>query len=215
MATYKVTIMGKEYNLTSEDNKDYTEKLAAALDKRIREMRARFSSLSVTDCAVLTALDCMDELGQSNRNIDNIRTQIKDYVDDAGRARNQAASAQREIKMLKEKVEQLEKELAERTNFSAMDSVGEAVSAEDILKGDIRAAIGETSDGETAAGATSPAETNAHAKSAAENTAEKKPKYDVQNSPYMKSFNAAQNNRHVDGALGGARFGKDYNGSNK
>ena len=104
MATYKVTIMGKEYNLTSEDNKDYTEKLAAALDKRIRDMRARFSSLTVTDCAVLTALDCMDELGQSNRNIDNIRTQIKDYVDDAGRARNQAASAQREIKALKERI---------------------------------------------------------------------------------------------------------------
>ena len=86
MATYKVVIMGKEYVLTSEENKDYTERLAAALDKRIKDMRARFSSLSITDCAVLTALDCMDELGQANRNIDNIRTQIKDYVDDAGRA---------------------------------------------------------------------------------------------------------------------------------
>lgn len=145
MATYKVIIMGKEYNLTSEENKDYTEKLAEALDKRIRTMRARFSSLSVTDCAVLTALDCMDELGQQNRNIDNIRTQIKDYVDDAGRARNQAAAAQREIKALKERVEQLEKELAERTNFGSSNNVGEAVSAVDILKGDIEAAIGEKS----------------------------------------------------------------------
>ncbi|WP_294491561.1 cell division protein ZapA [uncultured Ruminococcus sp.] len=143
MATYKVFIMGKEYNLTSEDNKDYTEKLAEALDKRIRSMRARFSSLSVTDCAVLTALDCMDELGQQNRNIDNIRTQIKDYVDDAGRARNQAAAAQREIKILQERIEQLEKELSERTNFGSSNNVGEAVSAEDILKGDIEAAIGE------------------------------------------------------------------------
>ncbi|HCJ40605.1 cell division protein ZapA [uncultured Ruminococcus sp.] len=143
MATYKVFIMGKEYNLTSEDNKDYTEKLAEALDKRIRSMRAKFSSLSVTDCAVLTALDCMDELGQQNRNIDNIRTQIKDYVDDAGRARNQAAAAQREIKALQERIEQLEKELSERTNFGSSNNVGEAVSAEDILKGDIEAAIGE------------------------------------------------------------------------
>ena len=143
MATYKVFIMGKEYNLTSEDNKDYTEKLAEALDKRIRSMRAKFSSLSVTDCAVLTALDCMDELGQQNRNIDNIRTQIKDYVDDAGRARNQAAAAQREIKILQERIEQLEKELSERTNFGSSNNVGEAVSAEDILKGDIEAAIGE------------------------------------------------------------------------
>lgn len=149
--TYKVLIMGKEYTLTSEDNKDYTEKLAAALDKRIKDMRAKFTSLSITDCAVLTALDCMDELGQSNRNIDNIRTQIKDYVDDAGRARSQAAAAQRENKALRDRVEQLEKELRERTNFDAMDNVGESVSAEDILRGDIAAAIGDSPKAKAAA----------------------------------------------------------------
>ncbi|MCR5020768.1 cell division protein ZapA [Ruminococcus sp.] len=173
MATYKVTIMGRDYNLTSEDNKDYTERLAAALDKRLKDMKARFTSLTVTDCAVLTALDCMDELGQANRNIDNIRTQIKDYVDDAGRARNQAAAAQREIKSLQERVEQLEKELAERTNFSAMNNVGEAVSAEDILKGDIKAAIGENTVTET-----KPEISDAQRKS-------------IQDSPYMKSFEQA------------------------
>ena len=106
----KVLIMGKEYVLSSNENKDYTERLAEALNKRLKDMKARFSSLTITDCAVLTALDCMDELGQSNRNIDNIRTQIKDYVDDAGRARDQAIAAQREIKMLKEQLELTKKE---------------------------------------------------------------------------------------------------------
>ncbi|MBE6870092.1 MAG: cell division protein ZapA [Ruminococcus albus] len=197
MATYKVVIMGKEYVLTSEENKDYTERLAAALDKRIKDMRARFSSLSITDCAVLTALDCMDELGQANRNIDNIRTQIKDYVDDAGRARNQATGAQREIKILKERVEQLEKELAERTNFSAMNNVGEAVSAEDILKGDIKAAIGETSEPESVH-----AENNAQRRS-------------IQDSPYMRSYEQAMNKRPADGAAGGARFSGNDQGNNK
>lgn len=197
MATYKVVIMGKEYVLTSEENKDYTERLAAALDKRIKDMRARFSSLSITDCAVLTALDCMDELGQANRNIDNIRTQIKDYVDDAGRARNQATGAQREIKILKERVEQLEKELAERTNFSAMNNVGEAVSAEDILKGDIKAAIGETPEPESVH-----AENNAQRRS-------------IQDSPYMRSYEQAMNKRPADGAAGGARFSGNDQGNNK
>jgi len=197
MATYKVVIMGKEYVLTSEENKDYTERLAAALDKRIKDMRARFSSLSITDCAVLTALDCMDELGQANRNIDNIRTQIKDYVDDAGRARNQATGAQREIKILKERVEQLEKELAERTNFSAMNNVGEAVSAEDILKGDIKAAIGETSEPEAVH-----AENNAQRRS-------------IQDSPYMRSYEQAMNKRPADGAAGGSRFSGNDQGNNK
>lgn len=134
---YKVVICGKEYTLTSEDNKDYTVKLAAMLDKRIKDMKSKFKSLSASDCAILTALDCMDELAQANRNIDNIRTQIKDYVDDAGRARTQSASAQREIMALKEKVAALEKELEERTNFTSGSTNDSPVSAADMLFGDI------------------------------------------------------------------------------
>ena len=201
MATYKVTIMGKEYNLTSEDNKDYTEKLAAALDKRIKDMRTRFTSLSVTDCAVLTALDCMDELGQSNRNIDNIRTQIKDYVDDAGRARNQAAAAQREIKALKERIEQLELELAERTNFRTIDNVGEAVSAEDILKGDIEAAIGGTDTVKNSEASAKPASSTLESV--------------WQTGKNVTSQAAGRNSKPVDGALGGTRFNSDHNTGKK
>lgn len=143
---FKVTICGKDYTLTSEDSKEYTQKLAAILDKRIRDMKAKFSSLSITDCAVLTALDCMDELAQSNKNIDNIRSQIKDYVDDANRARTQSNSSQREIKALKEKIEMLEKELQERTNYTGTNSNDTLVSAKDMLSQDIEKALGTDAD---------------------------------------------------------------------
>ena len=182
--TYKVMIMGKEYVLTSEDNKEYTEKLAANLDKRIRDMRTKFTSLSITDCAVLIALDCMDELGQSNRNIDNIRTQIKDYVDDAGRARTQANSVQRENKMLRERVEQLERELRERTNFSSTDNVGESISAEAMPSRDIKEALGDTEDETSAAVSESPEEAAEAVKNAMQ-----------------------QDNRPVDGVVGSVWYG--------
>lgn len=138
---YKINVCGKEYNLSSEDNKDYTVKLAQILDKRIRDMKSKHQSLSVTDCAVLTALDCLDELAQANRNIDNIRSQIKDYVDDASRARNQANSAQREIRTLKERVAALETELKERTNYNPSEELEEPLNASAILDQDIRDAI--------------------------------------------------------------------------
>lgn len=139
---FKVTICGKDYTLTSEDSKEYTQKLAEILDKRIRDMKAKFSSLSITDCAVLTALDFMDELAQSNKNIDNIRSQIKDYVDDANRARTQSNSSQREINSLKEKIAMLEKELQERTNYTGANSNDTLVSAKDMLSQDIEKALG-------------------------------------------------------------------------
>ena len=137
----KIKVCGKEYLVSSEDPSEYTLRLAEALDRKIRALGAKFSGMSITDCAVLTALDCLDELYKANQNIDNIRSQIKDYVDDAGRARTQSASAQREIKMLQERVAQLEKELRERTNFSISDTDEEELSAAEMLDRDIMAAL--------------------------------------------------------------------------
>lgn len=139
----KIKICGKEYMLSSEDSPEYTKKLAEVLDKRIRSLGSKVSGMSITDCAVLTALDCLDELTKLNQNIDNIRSQIKDYVDDASRARNQAAAAQREVKQLQERVAALEKELSERTNFDMAPSTDpeDSMSAKDMLDRDILAAI--------------------------------------------------------------------------
>jgi cell division protein ZapA len=111
----KVNICHKEYTLMSEETQEYTNKLALSVDNRIMSISKRSPSLSTVDAAVLTALDYADELEKANQNIENIRSQIKDYVDDASRARSQSDDAQREIRALKERIERLEKELKEKT----------------------------------------------------------------------------------------------------
>ena len=100
----KVNIYNRTYNLLSEESQEYTNKLALVINAKIKGMMKAIPSLSVQDAAVLTALDCLDELSKANQNIENIRTQIKDYVDDAGRARSQADEAQKEIRELQAKV---------------------------------------------------------------------------------------------------------------
>lgn len=106
-----VRIHNKDYTLMSDETKEYTDRLALALDSRMKAMLKKAPSLSVTDAAALTALDCMDELAKANQNIENIRTQIKDYVDDAAKSRQKYEEAQREIRTLKEKNARLEEEL--------------------------------------------------------------------------------------------------------
>ena len=108
----KVNIYNRTYNLLSEESQEYTNKLALVINSKIKGMMKAIPSLSVQDAAVLTALDCLDELSKANQNIENIRTQIKDYVDDAGRARSQADEAQKEIRELQAKVHDLEEQLA-------------------------------------------------------------------------------------------------------
>ena len=120
----------------------------------------------------------------SAKNAFYLSFQIKDYVDDAGRARTQANSVQRENKMLRERVEQLERELRERTNFSSTDNVGESISAEAMLSRDIKEALGDTEDETSAAVSESPEEAAEAVKNAMQ-----------------------QDNRPVDGVVGSVWYG--------
>ena len=136
----KVNIYNRTYNLLSEESQEYTNKLALVINSKIKGMMKAIPSLSVQDAAVLTALDCLDELSKANQNIENIRTQIKDYVDDAGRARSQADEAQKEIRELQAKVHDLEEQLEARTVVKR-EPEDEVINANELLSQEIKNAI--------------------------------------------------------------------------
>lgn len=97
----KVTVAGMDFSLVSEDEPAYVEGLAKQLSKRIEEIVASNSNLSVAQAAILVALECEDELNKHNSSSDNLRAQIKDYLEDAARARMEAEGYKRELERLK------------------------------------------------------------------------------------------------------------------
>lgn len=113
----KITIYNKDYNLVSDETQEYTNVLAAKIDSGIRQLLMSAPCLSVQEASVLFALDCIDELTKTKQNMENIRSQIKGYVDDAVNAQEEADEAKKENRMLKEKIEKLELELHMRTAF--------------------------------------------------------------------------------------------------
>lgn len=109
-----VKIQRKSYNFISDESQEYTDMLAGLLERRINDCIKKNEGISSLDAAYLTAFDCMDELVKANKNIDNIRTQIKDYVDDSTRSkasedklRSELEDAQRKISLLREKYAEL------------------------------------------------------------------------------------------------------------
>lgn len=74
-------------------------------------MTAQCDSLSVQSAAVLAALSAFDEAQKANESIDNIRTQIKEYVDEACCARAERDEAVKETEALKAKIAELENAL--------------------------------------------------------------------------------------------------------
>ena len=104
----KVMICGKEYMLQTEEPASYVYGLAKMLEKRLNDMCSGNSSISPYSAAVMVALSTLDDLSKAQGNVDNIRMQAKEYVDEAGKARIERDAALKEIEVLKAKIEQLE-----------------------------------------------------------------------------------------------------------
>ncbi|MBQ9981787.1 MAG: cell division protein ZapA [Oscillospiraceae bacterium] len=109
MNKVKVVICGKEYCLQTEEEPTYVYALARKLEKNIAEIVGNNTNISVYSASVMIALSTLDMLNKCNEDMDNLRVQIKEYVDEAGKARLERDSALREIESLKKKIAELEK----------------------------------------------------------------------------------------------------------
>lgn len=107
----KVTICGKEYALQTDETPSYLIGLAKRLDRQIMDMVNSSDNISIQVASVLIALTALDDANKSTESIDNIRTQIKDYVDDAGRSRLERDEAVKDLALLKTKISSLENDL--------------------------------------------------------------------------------------------------------
>ena len=120
----KVVLCGKEYILRTEDAPSYVYQLAKSLEKSIKENMEKNPSISSHSAVMMVALSTMDELTKANNSIEVIRSQVKEYVDEAGKARLERDAALREIDVLKAKIEQLE-------NLSKLKSLRETAKADE------------------------------------------------------------------------------------
>ena len=103
----RLTIAGGSYVVSSTDPEDYVRSLADRLDKDMKGIMESAPSASVTQAAVLAALGYLDDLSKSIGSVDNMRSQIKDYLADAAKAKLAADEARREVERLKREVQTL------------------------------------------------------------------------------------------------------------
>ena len=81
-AKVRLTICGSSYVVNTSESEDYMLNLAARLNLDMTEMMNASNTVSVTTAAVMTALSYRDELEKASGSADNMRRQIKDYLED-------------------------------------------------------------------------------------------------------------------------------------
>ena len=91
-----MTICGTEYTLVAEEDAAYMEKVGAMVDGEMRQLMDA-AHMSRDNAAVLAAVNLADELLKSEQTAENLRRQVKDYLDEATQARNEASDLKRQL----------------------------------------------------------------------------------------------------------------------
>lgn len=110
----QVKIGGASYTIVTEDDTEYVENLAETVDNEIRSICNSNPSLSITQAAVLVALDQADACKKASASSDNLRVQIKDYLEESARARMEVEVARREVERLNREISDLRERLSKR-----------------------------------------------------------------------------------------------------
>lgn len=119
MPTSKVrlNICGSSYVVATTESESYMQNLADRLNLDMNELMASSNSVSITTAAVMTALNYRDELEKASGSADNMRRQIKDYLEDAASAKMAAEELRRQNASMKRRIDDLERRLRSRQDI--------------------------------------------------------------------------------------------------
>ena len=91
-----VSIAGQEYTLVAAEEQGYVEKVAQHVDTQMKQVLGE-SKTSLADGAVLTAMNIADEYFKEVEASENLRRQLKEYLEEATKLKMELSEAKREI----------------------------------------------------------------------------------------------------------------------
>lgn len=97
-----VTISGTDYTLMSEESPSYMQKVAGLVDEKMTNIMSA-GRVSRMDAAVLAAANLADELLKQQAAAENLRRQLKGYLDEAGKAKAELGECKRQLLKLQQK----------------------------------------------------------------------------------------------------------------
>ena len=99
-----VTICGEDYTFVAEESTSYMQKVGAYVGDKMNEI-LNTAKVGRTDAAVLTAANIADELFKAQAAAEQLRGQIKGYLDEAGKAQAEVSELKREVFRLQQKLD--------------------------------------------------------------------------------------------------------------
>ena len=100
-----VNICGEEYTFVAEESASYMQKVGSYVSEKMDEV-LNGAKVGRSDAAILTAANITDELFKAQAAAEQLRSQIKGYLDEAGKAQAEVRELKREVFRLQQKLDQ-------------------------------------------------------------------------------------------------------------
>ena len=91
-----VNICGEEYTFVAEESASYMQKVGSYVSEKMDEV-LNGAKVGRSDAAILTAANITDELFKSQAAAEQLRGQIKEYLEEATKLKMELSEAKREI----------------------------------------------------------------------------------------------------------------------
>ncbi len=98
-----INICGEDYTFVAEESASYMQKVGAYVDGKMNEI-LQDAHVGRTDAAILTAANIADELFKTQAAAEQLRGQLKGYIDEASKAQSEASELKRELFRLQQKM---------------------------------------------------------------------------------------------------------------
>ena len=97
----KLEIRGITFFVNTDESAEYTEELAREIDERLAGILKGGSFISMTQAAVLVALEKADAAYKSNQEIESLKIQVKEYLEESAKAKSERDYYKRELERIK------------------------------------------------------------------------------------------------------------------
>ena len=99
-----ISICGEEYTFIADESAAYMQKVGTYVGDKMTEI-LNGAKVGRTDAAVLTAANIADELFKAQSAAEQLRSQIKGYLDEAGKAQAEVSELKREVFRLQQRLD--------------------------------------------------------------------------------------------------------------
>lgn len=118
----RLRIADCEIMVASEDSENYIRETGVRVDEHIKKLMESAPSMSTTLAAIFSALDFCDEATKERKSADNLRGQIKEYLDEIAKLRE-------ELERLKESEDEAKRELKALKTMTGFKALQEQIKS--------------------------------------------------------------------------------------